>query len=268
MVLTLGYWFFAAITGGIKLTNDQLKMTLMGVLIATSIGGLIGLIALGVNLFSKNQAGRVVGAVIAGLTVAAAIIFMVVTVVPHVQLATFAQSVQDKCQKPLNAITNDIKAASAAAKNDANSDSAFEADMTKYAGVFQQDSSNAGDDANTVQALKPPQEKYKAVISDCAAQFQADAHFLTASNGITLPSNLPSPFGGLQLSAHDLLQDSSLIVQGKLPNVPKFPTSQVSSLVSQVLDQALNTCDPLCTQLTSEGNQLQTDAFAPFKAKV
>jgi hypothetical protein len=268
LVLTLGYWLFATVTGGVTLTNAQLKTTLTGILIATSVGGLIGLIALGVNLFSKNQAGRLAGAVIGGLTVALAIVFMIVMVMPHVQLATFAQSMQDKCQTPLDNIKNDITAASAAAKKDVNSDSAFEADMVKYAGIFQQDSSAANDDINSVQALTPPQNKYQAVITDCAAQFQADAHFLTGSDGVTLPSNLPPPFGGLKISAHDLLQDSSLLVQGKLPNVNQtVPTGQVSPLVSGVLDAALKTCDDLCTRLTNEGNQLKSDAFSPFKAK-
>lgn len=267
LVGTLGYWVYAN-SGGVTVNDAGLKSTLTALVIASAVAGVLGLLATGLNVPALRQPRLVSGVAtaVSGATLIVAALFLFVTVIPHAQVATFAQTVVDNCQTPINNITADITAASAAAKKTQSTDSDFVTAMQQQAVIFGADSTKATTDAATVKGMTPISSKYQGVLDDCAGQFMSDANFLTGAHGITLPSTLPAPFGGQQLSAQSLLQDSAALVTGTFPGVStKYPASIVSQIVTGVLDQAVKTCDDVCTRLTAEGNQLKTDAYTPFK---
>lgn len=273
-----GYWLYAALTGNVSLTVDQLKTTLTQEVLGTAGAGGLALIATMINvphLMGHVRMGRGLSTFFSGATLITAALFLFLTLLPKTQLAQFAVSMQDKCQTPLTAITDkktgDIAKAKQAAANDAGNDTQYIADMTKYAQLFKDDATKAQDAATTLASLKAPNSKYNGLIADCEQQFKDTANFLTGANGITLPPppTVPAPFGGKSLSAADLLTDSSLLVQGQFPGVKQpIPSFLVSQIVAGVLDSALNTCGPVCHRLTdagAEADQLKTDTFAPFK---
>jgi hypothetical protein len=277
LLVVVGYWLWARLTGTVTLSNDQLATVLIFTLIATVISGVIGLAASVLNLRNwrvlpqdlrqkpRPRLDRTIATTGALVTVIVALIFGLAVVRPKLSLALFAQNLQDVCATPLTQASNDLQGANTAAQQSALSNQDFAAAMTKYAGILKQDSAQLETNLPKVQHLKAPNAHYQGMVTACATEYEALTAFLGNKNSVTLPSILPAPLGGMQLSAQGLLQTTAELAQGSIAGVPAIPAFLLSPMISGILNMTQTTCDATCQQLKDDGVGLQTDIFAPFK---
>lgn len=277
LLLVLSDWLWARVTGTVRLTNDQFGSTLIWSLIATILSGMVALVAIGLhargwrNLQQAAQQWRTVAvrqmipALGAALTLIVALIFLLGILRPKVQVALFAQEVQRLCGAPLMQVASDIQGAAHAASQDTFADSAFAAAMEHYSQRFQQDAVALPHELAQVNALKAPDPRFQGMVTGCAAEYQSLSSFLGGANSITLPTILPAPLGGMQLSATSMLHLIAQLNQGQVAGAPQLPAFLLGPLVASTLGMAQTTCDASCQQLKDTGSQLQNDIFAPFK---
>jgi hypothetical protein len=277
LLIVIGFWLWARVTGSVRLSDVQLAVALIFSLVVAMLGGVFGLISLllGVprrrsiwrDLQQKPRPHLARTLVLAGslLTVIVALIFSLAVVRPKLQLAIFAQNLQNTCATPLSHIGNDLSAAGDAARQNTFSNQGFAAAMTKYAHILQQDAQAIPHDQAALRGLKSPDARFQRMVTACETELQSLGSFIGDSDSVTLPQILPAPLGGMQMSAQALLQTSAEIAQGAIAGVPEIPAFLLSPMVSSLLNLTQTSCDATCQQLKSDGASLQDAAYAPFQ---